>query len=79
MQYSIPLDVAGLDLAALEAQVQNFDPASLVDYDTARSRLRISTVVLAIELVFILEQAGYRVPLNQIELTPSVCCGGCSG
>lgn len=79
MQYSIPLDAAGLDLAALEAQVQSFDPASLVDYDTTRSRLRISTVVLAIELVFILEQAGYRVPLNQIELMPSVCCGGCSG
>ncbi|HVK52654.1 MAG TPA: hypothetical protein VM469_13060 [Pseudoxanthomonas sp.] len=79
MQYSIPLDADGLDLAALEAQVQSFDPAGLVDYDTSRSRLRISTVVLAIELVFILEQAGYRVPLTQIELTPSVCCGGCSG
>lgn len=79
MQYAIPLDSAGLNLEALEAQLLNFDPAGVVDYDHASARLRISTVVLAIELVFILEQAGHRVPLNQIEHVPSVCCGGCSG
>lgn len=79
MQYAIPLDVATLDLAVLEAQLQHFDPAGMVDYDPASSRLRVSTIVLAIELVFILEQAGHRVPLNQIEHVPSVCCGGCSG
>ncbi|GGD52887.1 hypothetical protein [Pseudoxanthomonas indica] len=79
MQYAIPLDHAGLDLVALEAQLLNFDPAGVVDYDPASARLRISTVVLAIELVFILEQAGHRVPLSHIEHVPSVCCGGCSG
>ena len=79
MQYAIALEQTGLDLPALEAQVQSFDPSGLVDYDPATSRLRISTIVLAIELVFILKQAGYRVPLSDIEHVPSVCCGGCGG
>ena len=36
-------------------------------------------MVMDIELVFIMEQAGHPIRLTQIERIPSGCCGGCGG
>lgn len=79
MEYHIPLASPSADPITIERVLQEFDPAGLVDLDARTGRLRISTVVMDIELVFILEQAGHPVRLTQIERVPSVCCGGCSG
>lgn len=79
MEYTLPLPAHTVDCARIQGVLQDFDPSAVADYDHTAGRLRVSTVVLAIELVFILEQAGYTVSLAHIEHVPSVCCGGCSG
>lgn len=79
MEYHIPLPSPTVDPITIERVLQEFDPAGMVDLDTQAGKLRISTVVMDIELVFIMEQAGHPVPLTRIERIPSVCCGGCSG
>ncbi|MGN7830989.1 hypothetical protein ACTJI2_05170 [Pseudoxanthomonas sp. 22568] len=79
MEYHIPLPGPSVDPITIERVLQEFDPAGLVDLDAKAGKLRISTVVMDIELVFIMEQAGHPVRLTQIERIASVCCGGCSG
>lgn len=67
------------DLGAIESQLFGIDPAALVDHDAASCQLRISTVAHPRELAEAIAAAGYRVTAADIELQPSVCCGGCSG
>lgn len=79
MQFNINVQAPSINTQAIEHVLQEYDPAGMVDLDSDGQTVRISTIVLDIELVFILEQAGYPIRLTQIERVPSVCCGGCSG
>lgn len=79
MEYHIPLQSPSVDPITIERVLQEFDPAGLVDLDIDTGKLRISTMVMDIELVFIMEQAGHPIRLTQIERIPSGCCGGCGG
>ncbi len=79
MEYVIRLGDAPVDLAAIERQLLDLDPAALIDLDAASGALRCSTSALAVELLMALADAGHRVTPDAIERLPSVCCGGCSG
>lgn len=79
MEYQVAVPLSHLQIAALRSETLSFDPAAVLDYDMHKGKLRIATVLLAVEVKFLLEQAGHGVSLAQIEALPSVCCGGCSG
>lgn len=79
MEYVIRLDDAPADLAAIERQLLDLDPAALLDRDAASGALRCSTSALAVELMLVFAQAGQRLAPDAIERLPSACCGGCSG
>ena len=51
----------------------------MVDLDLMSGRLRISTLAPRPDVAGVLAAAGHPVGLRDIELQPSVCCGGCSG
>ena len=79
MEYIIRLGDTPADLAAIEQQLLEIDPAALIDHDPATATLRCSTCALEVELLPALARAGQRLAPTAIELQPSVCCGGCSG
>ena len=79
MEFHIRLTQPTLDLPAFERQLLDLDPAALVDLDSSANQLRISTLAQPGDLAFRLARTGHPVALEQIELQPSVCCGGCSG
>ena len=79
MEYLIHLGEVPTDLAAIEQQLLEIDPAALIDHDPATGTLRCSTCALEVELRPALARAGHRLALDAIQLQPSVCCGGCSG
>ena len=79
MEFHVRIDQAPIDLAAVEARLLALDPAALVDLDHASARLRVSTLAQLQELADVLAAAGHPVGQDDIELQPSVCCGGCSG
>ncbi|WP_374012926.1 hypothetical protein [Pseudoxanthomonas koreensis] len=66
-------------LQDIEQRLLDIDPAGLVDVDTADGRVRVSTCIQPFELAMTLAAAGHPVAVADIELQPSVCCGGCSG
>lgn len=79
MEYVIHLGGPVADLAAIERQMLEIDPAALIDHDPATATLRCSTCALEVELLPALARAGHNLPFNAVERQPSVCCGGCSG
>ena len=80
MQYRInTTTVTADDLLSIDWAISDVDPAAVSDLDPAGRVLRVSTVMGGVELVAILNQAGHAVSLEQLELVPSECCGGCGG
>ncbi|MEO6800878.1 MAG: hypothetical protein ABI178_13150 [Rhodanobacter sp.] len=74
------IDLAGISLVLADAQDALFDvdPAAVVDLD-ASGQLRISAAVTAVDLIDVLQQAGYPLAPAQVVQLPSICCGGCGG
>lgn len=79
MEYQVAVPLSHAQIAVLRDEARSFDPAAVLDYDMHAGKLRIATVLLAVEVKFLLEQAGHAISLAQVETLPSVCCGGCSG
>ena len=68
-----------LDLAAIEAVLDERDPAGLVDRDPARALLRFSTCLGGAEVLALMADAGFPGEASALEGVPSECCGGCGG
>ncbi|MCK9490150.1 MAG: hypothetical protein M0Q42_12315 [Xanthomonadales bacterium] len=78
MEFHIHLD-SRPDLTALGAVLQRADPAALVDFQADTGRLRIATWLEAADIVEAFGDIDHPLAVADIELQPSVCCGGCSG
>ena len=79
MEYRVELAGMTPDLAAVSDALLAADPAAVADFDAAAGALRVSTCVESDELLELLLLAGAAGSRGQVELMPSVCCGGCSG
>lgn len=79
MEFHVHLEAAGIDAAEIERRLQDIDPAGIADVDAASGQLRLSANLSSGEVVSLLQAAGYKVDPSQVEIQPSVCCGGCSG
>lgn len=77
MEFKIHIERPHLE--TIEQRLLDIDPASLVDVDTTDGRVRVSTCAQPFELAMALAAAGHPVAVADIELMPSICCGGCSG
>ena len=67
------------DISGLRDAVCAMDPSALVDTATDGLVLRISAALGAEELARALRRGGLVATAGDLELQPSVCCGGCSG
>ena len=65
--------------SALSEQILGLDPAAVIDLAPNTSALRISTVLTHKELMQQLHSIGLTPAQHEVEVIPSVCCGGCSG
>lgn len=79
MEFHITMAGPLPDPGAVEDAIRDMDPAALADADPAGRMLRVATSVNAVELVALLNRAGFPVAPQQVEQLPSICCGGCSG
>ncbi len=79
MEFHIKMTGPMPDLGAIDDAIRAVDPAALVDVDQAGDILRVATSVDSIELVSLINAAGYVVAGHQVTQLPSTCCGGCSG
>lgn len=79
MEYHLQLHSPLADLSNLADQLQDSDPAALLDLDPSGLNLRVSTSLGQAELAVQLRQAGLQVNAAALVLQPSVCCGGCGG
>lgn len=68
-----------IDVPAFRAILLEFDPAAIVDLDTAGVALRLSAEVHGAELLSLLLAAGLEGHPGDLARVPSVCCGGCGG
>ena len=62
----------------IEGALLDADPAAVFDIDPAGG-LRIATSLGVDELRALLHGLGCEVGRGQVEVLPSICCGGCSG
>lgn len=79
MEFHIHLDNTRPDLAALEHALQRADPAALVDFQAHTGLLRIATWLEAGDIAEAFGDIDHPLAVTDIELQPSVCCGGCGG
>lgn len=79
MELDIPLPSQRVDLERIERLLLESDPAGVVDLDPATGHLRVSTCAGRDEVALVLLAAGHPVEPADINIVPSVCCGGCSG
>ena len=80
MKYHIRSEkLPDFDLAAIEAALNDLDPAGLVDADAGRALLRFSTCLGGAEVLALMADAGFPVEASALEGVPSECCGGCGG
>lgn len=79
MEYRVELGATIPDLVAVNDTLLAVDPAAMVEFDAAAGALRVATCIDSDELIALLAGAGAPVNRGQVELMPSVCCGGCSG
>lgn len=79
MEFHIHLAGAHPNLRAIEQTVLDTDPAALVDLDASGDTLRVAGAFTAVDVVWMMSQAGCHVSPQQVEQLPSICCGGCSG
>lgn len=79
MEYRIPL--AGMPPPAelLRQALVEADPAAIADLEGGGRALRVATSLAHRDLLALLQGAGIAVAADQLMLSPSVCCGGCSG
>ncbi len=79
MEYTIELRTGTVDIDRIRDELEQIDPAAIVDADPQGHGLRVSANMLDRELVSAFEHAGH--PSGSIVITrlPSVCCGGCGG
>ncbi|HET8819206.1 MAG TPA: hypothetical protein VFM73_06650 [Xanthomonadaceae bacterium] len=78
MEYVLRTAGAVPDLDLVERELAALDPAALLDLDPGGPAVRISTWATARELLDCLHAAGVEAQAGDLELQPSVCCGGCS-
>ncbi|MGY0556640.1 hypothetical protein [Lysobacter sp. A421] len=79
MEFHISVVGAVPDTDAIEASICEVDPSALVDIDPTGQLLRVATSIDSVELVSLINHAGYPVSSDQVRQLPSICCGGCSG
>ena len=78
MEFRIAMSTP-IDPGAIEQALREVDPAALVDIDPLDGSLRVAASVDAVQLVALLDRAGYPVARSQVAQAASTCCGGCSG
>lgn len=79
MKFNIRTNGQPIDLASVEQALLAADPAAMIDLDGLNNVLRVSTYLDGAGLQSLIADAGFSVPLGDVELVPSECCGGCSG
>lgn len=79
MKFSIRTNGRPVDVASVEHALLSADPAAMIDLDGLNNLLRVSTYLDGAELQSLITDAGFSVPLGDVELLPSDCCGGCGG
>lgn len=79
MKFNIRTNGRPLDFASVEQALLSADPAAMIDLDGLNNVLRVSTYLDGAGLQGVFTDAGFSVPLGDVEQLPSECCGGCSG
>lgn len=79
MKFNIRTNGRPVDIACVEQALLAVDPAAMIDLDGLNGVLRVSTYLDGAGLQSLVTDAGFSVPLGDVELLPSDCCGGCSG
>lgn len=79
MKFNIRTNGRPVDLASVEQALLSADPAGMVDLDGLNNVLRVSTYLDGAGLQSLITDAGFSVPLGDVEQMPSECCGGCGG
>ena len=79
MQYTMETSAAQADLSALRRRLDEADPAAMLDMDPGNGHVRISTLIGAVELLALINGAGYPLRADELLQVPSQCCGGCGG
>ena len=79
MEFRVQLTGPLPDARRLEMLLQAEDPAAIGEFDGAAMVWRVNTALSARDLASLLGRAGCPTPLAQVNMLPSVCCGGCSG
>lgn len=79
MKFNIRTNARPVDLASVEQALLAADPAAMIDLDGLNNVLRVSTYLDGAGLQGLFTDAGFAVPLGDVEQLPSECCGGCSG
>ena len=68
-----------IDPGAIEQALREVDPAALVDIDAVDGTLRVAATLDLVELLALLNSAGYPLRRTQVAQAASLCCGGCGG
>jgi len=79
MKFNIRTNGRPVDLVSVEQALFAADPAAMIDLDGLNNVLRVSTYLDGAGLQSLVTDAGFAVPLGDVEQLPSECCGGCSG
>ncbi|HNV84991.1 MAG TPA: hypothetical protein PLF92_12390 [Arenimonas sp.] len=79
MKFIVRTNGITIDFSRIEQVLLQADPAAMIDVDTADSSLRVSTSFNAMGFMDVMANAGFPIPLKNLESLPSDCCGGCSG
>ena len=79
MEFALRTTGHAPDLAAIEREIAELDPAVLLDLDASGRTVRISTSASNDELLACLQRAGIAAGPDDVIQLPSVCCGGCGG
>lgn len=79
MKFNIRTHGRPVDLASVEQALLAADPAAMVDLDGLNNMLRVSSYLDGAGLQSLFTDAGFAVPLGDVEQLPSECCGGCGG
>jgi len=79
MEFHIEIVGPAPDVDAITDAILALDPAALVDIDPTGPVLRVAAALDALELLALMQQAGYPVAPDRVFQVPSICCGGCSG
>ncbi len=79
MKFNIRTHGRPVDLASVEQALLMADPAAMIDLDGLNKVLRVSTYLDGAGLQSLVTDAGFSVPLGDVEQLASECCGGCGG